>query len=276
MASALTLEFWRAFWIRSVQVVISHGLLILCVIAGYYIVRAIIYRLIDSAIARALARHPGSMDERTGRIRTLQTLARSVVGYALLFVLIVMLLDAVGANVMGVITTAGVGGIAIGFGAQKLVKDVISGFFLIVEDQFVVGEYVSIGAATGSVEELGMRITRIRDDQGKLWIISNGDISSVTNHSRAPITAAVDVGVAHGADLKQAEQAIDAACGALYASERGELLAAPRVAGVSGWDVTHTVVRVVVTAQPRALASEQLRVRQAIYQRLHDDDIPVG
>ncbi len=271
-----TLEFWRAFWLHALETLVSRGLLILGILAGYFIARSVVYRLIDASVGRILSREQRSSDDRANRLRTLQGLARSLVGYLLFFILVIMLLDAFGANITGIITTAGVGGIAIGFGAQKLVKDVISGFFLIVEDQFVVGDYVTIGQATGIVEELGMRITRIRDDQGRLWILANGDIVTVTNHSRAPVESSIDIGVAHGADLGQAEAAISTACSALYQEERGGLMETPHLSGVSAWDSTHTVIRVQVIAEPHRMNGELLRVREAILRKLTEEQVPIG
>jgi len=275
---ALTADFWLDFYRGVFSAVTTRGLLILVILVGYAAARAVLYRIIDAALARLLARQARAAtgEERASRLRTLQGLAKSVVGYVLLFVLVIMLLDAVGANVAGLLTTAGVGGLAVGFGAQKLVKDVISGFFLIVEDQFVVGDYVTIGAATGVVEELGMRITRIRDDQGRLWVLANGDISTVTNHSRAPVQAFVDVGIAPSADVERARLLIDEAARDLHAGEPGALTAAPRVTGIAGWDAARVTLRVAVSAVPPHLAEEQIRVRSAIHQRLSAEGIPLA
>jgi small conductance mechanosensitive channel len=99
-----------------------------------------------------------------------------------------------------------VAGLAVGFGAQKLVKDVITGFFLLLEDQYAVGDYVTIGTVTGTVEELGMRITRLRDDDGRLYILSNGDIGQVCNMSRGPLAGVLEVAIAASADVGHATQ----------------------------------------------------------------------
>jgi small conductance mechanosensitive channel len=210
------------------------------------------------------------------RLTTLQGLSRSIANYTLLFVLIVMLLDAVGANVYGLITTAGIGGIAVGLGAQKLVKDVISGFFLIIEDQFVVGDYVTIGAATGVVQELGMRITRIHDDSGRMWILSNGDISTVTNHSRGETASPIDVSIAASSDAETARRVIQEACGSLYSEQPGGLRSAPKVEGIAGWDTARILIRVSISAAPNVVSAEQIRVRQTIYHALITNGIDLA
>jgi small conductance mechanosensitive channel len=278
MSRYLTLTFWQNFWADAFQLAASRGLRILAILLIYWMARQAIYRLIDAALARLVARqaHSAGSEEHANRLRTLQGLVKSIAGYVLFFVFLIMFLQALTVDVTGLITTAGVGGLAIGFGAQKLVKDVISGFFIIVENQFAVGDYVTIGAATGEVVEIGMRITRLRDDQGRLWIISNGDISIVTNHSRNPIEAFIEVGVAPGTDIKKAAEIIDASGKELAAAEGSRLLAAPHFLGVSAADNVRTLLRVSVVSAPRDLATEQLRVREAILDRFRQEGVVVA
>lgn len=278
MARYLTVSFWQAFWQHTVEAVTGAGLKIVGIILLYVIARKVTHRLIDAALARLLARQAerGRGADHGSRLLTLQGLVKSITGYVLFFLFAIMVLDALSVNVAGIITTAGVGGLAFGFGAQKLVRDVISGFFLIVEDQFVVGDYVTIGAATGIVEELGMRITRIRDDQGRLWILANGDIVTVTNHSRAPVEAFIEVGIAPGADVEQARRIIDEIGRNLYDTARGQLTAVPKYLGVSGWDAAHILLRVAVVATPSALSAEHLRVREAILEAFRHAQVLVA
>ena len=272
-------DYWVDFGRRAIELITGRGILILLLVVGYFLVRATLFRLLDAGMARLAARHDreGSSAEHANRLRTLQALAKSICSFVLLFILIVMVLDAVGANVSGIVATAGVGGLALGFGAQKLVKDVISGFFFIVEDQFVVGDYVTIGGATGVVEEVGMRITRVRDDQGKVWILANGDISTVVNHSRAPVESTIEVGLHPSADVAAAERIINEVGSRLFEGESDrKLVAPPRAAGVSGWDAGRVNIRVEITSEPRDLANEQLRVRQAIHARLVEEGIQLA
>lgn len=274
----MSLEAWRTYWQHALQTATSRGLLIVGLVIGYVLVRVIFNRLIEGAISRLISRQRWVVhdEERASRLRTLQGLSRSIANYALLFVLIVMLLDAIGANVYGVLTTAGIGGIAVGLGAQKLVKDVISGFFLIIEDQFVVGDYVTIGAATGVVEELGMRITRIRDDSSRLWILSNGDISTVTNHSRTDTSFPIDVSIAAPSDAEAARKVIQEACTSLFNEQPGALRSAPKVEGIAGWDTARVLIRVNISAAPNAIGAEQIRLRQNIYTALISNGIDIA
>jgi small conductance mechanosensitive channel len=283
-----SLESWRIFWQHAFERIVSHGFLIAGILLGYVIARAVIFRIIDGAMVRLIARHSGTSDseERANRLKTLNGIVRSFAGYVLIFVLIIMLMDAVGANITGIITTAGIGAVAIGIGAQKLVRDVIAGFFFIMEDQFTVGEYVTIGGAagtiagsgaTGVVDSIGMRITRLRDDQGRLWTLANSDISAVVNHSRAPVESFIEIGLAPATDVKQAEAAINAAGEEVFsAAAKGRLSQAPKAVGVSGWDTARTTIRVSLVADPRVAAIEQIRLREAILERFKEVDIAVA
>ena len=131
--------------------------------------------------------------------------------YTLLFVFAVAALGTLGFNLAGVIGTAGVAGVAVGFGAQKIVKDGLTGAFLLLEDQYAVGDYVTIGGVTGTVEDIALRTTRIRDDDGRLYILSNGDIALVCNQSRAPVGGSFDIAVAAFADTAHVSEILQAA-----------------------------------------------------------------
>lgn len=270
-------NFWVALWHDAMQSAPGMVLRLAAIGAFFLVVRRLLFRITDLSIERLISRQARiSGQDYSSRLLTLQSLVRSVVGYALLFVFIVMVLQALTVNVTGILTTAGVGGIAIGLGAQRIVRDTLAGFFLIVEDQYAVGEYVTIGgaasvsagAASGVVQEIGMRITRLVDDQGRLWTIPNGDIVSVVNHSRRIVRSSVDVVVAADRDIPALREAIDAEGARLYAEEPGFLKSAPRTLGVSAFDTAQATLRVEVTADPERLGEEQLRVREALLLRV--------
>ncbi len=279
MGQIATSEFWVHFVRRAVELILTRGLLIVLLIGGYYVARAILNHAIDISIRRLSARVGAAAisEERLARIRTLQALVKSITGYVLLFVLLIMLLDALGVNVSGLVATAGIGGVALGFGAQRLVRDVISGIFLIAEDQFGVGDYVTIGQATGVVEELGMRTTRIRDEQGRLWILANGDILLVTNYSRSPIETFVDVGIAPSADVHAAEELINTTMREQYeAKQIPGLAAAPRVTGITAWDAGRITLRIWFPVDPKSATAAQTAVRNIVFDTLKQAAIPLA
>lgn len=197
--------YWVTLWRSHGDKLISAITSVLVILVGYWVVRFFVFRLISRLIQVLATRAGGSItDVRGARVRALQTVLKSAVGFILAFVAIVMILQAAGINIVPLITTASVAGLAIGFGAQKLVRDVISGFFILAEDQYGVGDYVTIGTAGGVVEDLGMRVTRLRDLSGRLYILSNGDITQVCNHSRGTLRLSQDVVLSASCDLTKA------------------------------------------------------------------------
>ncbi|HEY3269239.1 MAG TPA: mechanosensitive ion channel family protein [Armatimonadota bacterium] len=150
---------------------------------------------------------------RAARLRTLGGLIASAAGYGILFVALLMALTELGLDTKAALTTAGVLGLAVGLGSQRFVRDVIGGFFILMENQFSVGETVTLGPAaiTGCVEEMGLRATKLRDDSGHLVFVGNGDITVVTNHSRGPLTVNVDILLPADWSTDEARKAIGAA-----------------------------------------------------------------
>ncbi len=110
------------------------------------------------------------------------------------------------------LATAGIGGLAIGFGAQSLVKDIITGFFILLEDQYSVGDYIQTGSYDGVVEELGLRVTKLRAFSGELHIIPNSNIQIVTNKTRGAMRALVKVSIAYEEDIDKAIKVLQQTC----------------------------------------------------------------
>src|SRR5690625_364636 len=130
------------------------------------------------------------------RENTLKKLSANVISYVVYFIAFIMILDNVlGFNVGALLAGAGVAGLAIGFGAQNLVRDIISGFFIIFEDQFSVGDYVLVSGVEGTVEEIGLRTTKILSWTGEMNVFPNGDITHVTNYSMTNGLSVVDVNI---------------------------------------------------------------------------------
>jgi len=217
-------------------------------------------------------------NDRAPRLRTLSGLIRSVAGYVLKFVTVIMLLRALRFDAISVISTASFAGLAFGFGAQKLVKDVISGFFIIIENQYDLGDYVTINGITGRVEEIGMRIMQIRDDTGKLFILSNGDISQVCNQSRGPVVGVLEIGIVHGENVDLAGEIIDDT-GKELTADHPELgfTEQPRFQGVGASDATHVVLRVLVKVKdPSQLGSVQVAMRTLLLKNFLERGIAPG
>jgi small conductance mechanosensitive channel len=267
-----------AFWRHATENALQSMLQVAAILLAYFLLSMLINRLIDGVLARLMLREKqfGLTAERAGRLQTMQSLCKSSIAYVLFFVFGVTLLKAVGFDIMPFITTASVIGLAVGFGSQKLVKDVISGFFIIVDDLFVVGDTVTIGGITGRVQEMGMRVTRLIDPTGKLVILSNGDIGTIINLSRFPVEEFIDIAVGAATDMDRAIEAINEAGAALFASEGHRLKAAPHTLGVTALSSTAVTVRVSVVADPQDLPIEQMRLRAALRKALTKAEIPLA
>ncbi len=237
------------------------------IVSAYLGLRLFIVKIIDGIIAHFLNRHSeneGVKAERHGRLRTVRGLIKSVAEYVLLFVFGTLVMKAAGFDIMPFVTTAGVIGLAIGFGSQKLVKDVISGFFIIVDGLFVVGDEVKIGEATGRVMDLGMRVTKIQDPNGRVYLLSNGDIGMITNFSRNRVEDFIEVILEHSADMAEVGQVIAEVGAKLVAEEGNRLESVPKLLGTSAFTSLAVTIRIAVVANPRYLGVEQMRVREAM------------
>jgi small conductance mechanosensitive channel len=186
-------------------------------------------------------------------------------------------LDKVGINCPR-LALAGVGGIAIAFGAQNLIRDIISGFYIVLEDQNVVGDTVQIAETIGRVEHLTLRRTVVRDARGALVTIANGDVRCVANLSRDWSQSFVDVGLAPEIALDKPMAALEAAASELRgdASWSQALVDGPRVLGVQSYDRTATVVRLQVRTAPTRQDEVTRELRRRIQIEFQKQGIPVA
>ncbi len=191
-------------------------------------------RWLPRAVGRLadVPRHDERWEQRT---RTLSHTVRSVLGVVVWVLAAVMVLGEIGVNLGPLIAGAGVVGVAVGFGAQQLVRDVITGFFVLVEDQYGVGDRVTIGAVSGTVETMSLRLTQVRGDDGVLHYVRNGDLSVVSNASRGYGVATVTVPVPPDRDPVAATERVRAAMAGLVTGGSLDdlLLADPQVLGVT-------------------------------------------
>jgi small conductance mechanosensitive channel len=202
------------------------------------------------------------------RAQTIGAVLRSVSTAIIWTLALLTILGEVDLNLGPLIASAGIAGVAIGFGAQTLVKDFLTGIFMLAEDQYGVGDIVDLGPATGTVEGVGLRTTRIRDVQGVLWHIPNGQISRVGNKSQLWARALIDVTVAYNADLRRAEQVIQEVAESLYddADWHELLLEPPEVWGVEELGSDGVKIRLVVKTKP----AEQFKVMRELRIRLKE------
>ncbi|MBV7505034.1 mechanosensitive ion channel family protein [Bacillus sp. sid0103] len=213
---------------------------------------------------------PLSTSER--REETLSKLLDNILSYVVYFIAFMMILSVLGIDVKALIAGAGVVGLAVGFGAQSLVKDVISGFFIIFEDQFSVGDHVRIGQFEGNVEAIGLRTTKIKSWTGELHILPNGSIIEITNFSLNNSIAVVDIAIAYGEDIAKAEKVIEDAIQFMPAQYE-DLVKPPELLGIQTMGATEIVLRVVAETQPMKQAGVSRMIRRDIKLQLDENGI---
>jgi small conductance mechanosensitive channel len=205
-------------------------------------------------------------EHMTQRAETIGAVLRSVVALLIWAIAAVTILDELGVSLGPLIAGAGIAGVALGFGAQSLVRDFITGLFMVIEDQYGVGDVIDAGLATGTVEALSLRTTRLRDLEGVVWHVPNGEIHRVGNKSQQWARALVDVGVAYDADLETATEVIRGAADSLHhdPAYSSLILDEPDVLGVESLSTERVVIRVVMRTRPQ----EQARVARALRSRV--------
>ncbi|WP_077325891.1 mechanosensitive ion channel family protein [Virgibacillus siamensis] len=214
------------------------GKMILLVVA-YLIIVPIGKKVIEKTLQNAAKGQKSS----PGRMKTLEKLLTNVFSYVMMFVLIVMLFSALGVDIGPLLAGAGVVGLAIAFGAQGLVSDIVTGFFVILERQIEIDDYVTTAGYDGVVEEIGLRTTKIRSFDGTLNFVPNRYIEGVANHSRGNMRALVDIGISHYDNLDEALAILKKICGEFENDERFK--EGPDAIGVQAIDTSQIVLRVV-------------------------------
>lgn len=208
------------------------------------------------------------------RALTLGILLNNTVKYILYFIGILITLDEFGINTASIIATAGVGGIAIGFGAQSIVKDVITGFFILLEDQFSVGDYVQIGSNSGIVEELGLRVTKVKGFNGELHIIPNSSIQIVTNSNKGNMRAWVNVLVPFEEDIEKATKALEEAC--LYIQKNNEsVVDGPSLLGITELEGSFIRFSIVAYCKADTQWSVERDIRKIVVDKFNEENISI-
>jgi moderate conductance mechanosensitive channel len=225
----------------------------------YIIVILVISRLVLKVANRGfehmlIARERSPLKVNTRRSNTIGKLIRNILTYTVNFITILLILGQIGVKLGPLLAGAGVVGLAIGFGAQSLVKDVITGFFIIFEDQFAVGDVIQTGTYKGTVEEIGLRITRIRSWTGEVYVIPNGSITQVTNFSIHNSLAVVDIPVDSKLDIDTLLLRMNETVQQLY-SESELIVAAPEVQGIQTLGKADVVLRIVAECKPNENAT---------------------
>ncbi|ABY93655.1 mechanosensitive ion channel family protein [Thermoanaerobacter sp. X514] len=204
----------------------------------------------DILISRFYKLHTkGKIQLPERKIGTLMSLTKNILRYVIYFIAVASILKIFNIEMTSILAVAGIGSLAIGFGAQNLVKDVISGFFIIFEDQFGVGDYITINNFSGLVEEVGLRISKIRDFSGDLHIIPNGEIKTVTNHTRGSMRALVNVGIPYEEDVDRIINVLTQICEDIKKS-RNDVIEGPTVLGITDFQDSQVLITIIAKTEP--------------------------
>jgi moderate conductance mechanosensitive channel len=273
----LTHTAWLAHF---AQAVLTPAVWIVGIVIAAVLVRWVVHRLVsrmttdfaEGRVPRLLrplrdrAGHHLTLDavsaRRAQRARTLGSLLKSISSFLIYGVALLLVLSKIGIDVAPIIASAGVVGIAVGFGAQNLVRDFLSGIFMMLEDQYGVGDVVDLGAASGEVESVGLRVTRVRDLRGTVWYVRNGTITAVGNSTQHFAVAVVDVPVAYGTDVDHAVEIVQTTARRAVAAPplADDVLGDIEMLGVDNVTQEAVRLRLTVTTKP----GRQWAVRRAL------------
>jgi small conductance mechanosensitive channel len=215
------------------------------------------------------------MARRTSRAESIGTALAGVAAVAIWIVAAFSIFSVLGVNLAPLLAGAGIAGVALGFGAQSLVRDCISGLFMLIEDQYGIGDQVDLGAASGTVERISLRTSVLRGADGTVWHVPNGEVRRVGNQSKLWSMAVVGVDVPVDADLKAARDHLLAAATRLCEQPEfvADVLERPRVLGVESVRADGVTLRLVVKSTPGRQWSLQRALREAIKQELDTSGI---
>ncbi|ASF39241.1 mechanosensitive ion channel protein [Halobacillus halophilus] len=252
-----------------VEWIITGGLKILLLLIAFAIVKP----LGKKAIGAAMKRMSNQRKLSDGRSQTLEKLAINIFSYSLTFIFIVMLLSALTIEIGPLLAGAGIVGLAIGFGAQGLVSDIVTGFFLLSERQVEVGDYVTAGGYDGVVEEVGIRTTLLRSFDGTLNFIPNRNISGVANHSRGNMRALVDIGIGYDENIDQAMTVLKEVADEFANDERFK--EGPSVLGVQNLGSSDVVIRILGKTENMEQWAVERDLRKAMKEALDQAGIEI-
>ena len=257
---------------------------ILLIVVVAIVVRVVVRRLITRLAASAAqgsvpgilsrgnstllesAASPLLSERRRQRAETMASLLKSITTGVIISIAFIMILAELGVNIAPILASAGIVGVALGFGTQSLVKDFVSGFFMVLEDQYGVGDVIDMGEATGVVESVGLRVTRLRALDGAVWYVRNGEVVRVGNNGQGWARVVIDVPVAYDEDIDRVRDLLLTTATDVVAEEplRDMVLEPPEVWGVETLSPDAVVIRLVVKTQPMKKDDVARALRQRI------------
>ncbi len=240
-------------------------------------VRADVASAVDRSAGTLLRTAPALSVRASQRADTIGALLGSVASFTVWTMAALMAFGEVGLELGPLLAGAGIAGVALGFGAQNLVRDFLSGIFMLIEDQYGVGDVINAGPATGTVEGVSLRTTRLRDVEGNVWHIPNGTIACVANKSQQWSRALLDVQVAYGTETARAIEVMEQVARQTWTDESWseEILEEPEVWGVESLDADGVTIRLVVKTKPLSQWKVARELRARIKERFDAEGIEI-
>jgi len=239
-------------WTRS-QAAIAHlvatAARVLAILIGTLLLRRVLHTLADRY--RRRIEHDGITEEEK-RLATLASLAKTAISFLVVFVGATMILNELNVSIGPLLASAGVLGLAVGFGAQNLVRDVMSGFFVLLENWYREGDVIEVAGVSGTVERFGLRATVLRDQQGRVHYIPNGEIKLVSNLTQEWSQAQIDIGVAYKEDIDRVIVVLESLCREMQKDPLyGPRIMDTDVMGIERLDDSAVILRVTLRTQPQ-------------------------
>ena len=255
--TAAATDWFTTFW-GQWHTLIRVLLIILGSVIGRWVLMLVVKRIVKSIEAGSRVKlkvsnpfggdiSPLANARLIQRTHTMASVLNNFITWTIFILALSAILSELGVAVGALAAGAGLLGAGIGFGAQSLIKDLISGLFIVGEDQFGVGDSVNLGEISGSVESVGLRVTQVRDVDGVLWYVRNGEILRVGNHSQGWSRAVVDIALDYNNDIEAAKRVIEQAAGTVASDPDNteKVLGEPSVVGIQVLSGDQVVIRVV-------------------------------
>ncbi len=287
------------FWEQHKQVLIETPIRIVSIIVISLLIRAVLRRLIDRAVRPATNPHDvpkllrpfkerldahsflesaGLLSERRKqRAATLGSVLKSATSITIFVIAFLLIISELRVDLAPFIAGTSIVGVALGFGAQNIVKDFLSGMFMLLEDQYGVGDHVDLGDAVGSIEHVGLRTTTVRDVSGMVWYVRNGTIERVGNGSQDHAVAVVDVPLALDTDTEKASKIADAA--ARHVAGNGhapDMLGSPEVLGLQQISASGMTLRLTARTRPGRQWAVQRAMTERVVRDLRAEDVTLA
>jgi small conductance mechanosensitive channel len=253
----------QAHFARCVTWLLTSGTrIVLLLVLAAFLIRLV--RLLTGRLNSFLQGITYSL-ERQKRAQTLSQIVRTVTTAIILVVVTMMILGEVGVNLAPILAAAGIGGLAVGFGAQNLVRDVITGFFILLEDQIRVGDIVKVGDKTGLVEQISLRVLTLRDFDGSVHLIPHSAITTVTNMTKDFSYAVLEIGVSYRQDVDEVVKMLAEVSAELRRDPQfaGDILDDLEVVGIDDFAASQMIVKLRIKTQP----SKQWRIAREFRRR---------